>query len=120
MDFYELDSHLRQLTPHQSKLLEVVYNAGPKWVTRIEIARRIGKRRLTPYDMILLKDLSDRGLMMMSTKPTTGFGADFAYIYQVGEEVAVLLHQWWETQERRVHRELARTTRKPIKLFYGF
>ena len=55
MDGYEIDIHMRDLTPHQTRILEALYNAGEVWLTRAQIAKAIDKRRLTPYDINILQ-----------------------------------------------------------------
>lgn len=115
MDIYELDTHLRELTPHQLKMVEALYNASGTWLTRAQIARAINKRRLTPYDIECLSMLTERRIISTSTRPTTAPGSDFAYIYNLPDEMAELLHLWSENREQlRAHNLVQR---KPLNLF---
>lgn len=112
MQLAELDKHLRDLTPHQLKLVQAVYDGGVQWLTRAKLARAIGKRRLTPYDIDCLTNLTDLGIIETSTQPTNAPGSDFAYIYHMPDVVADALQQWSERRER----ERQATMRKPINL----
>jgi hypothetical protein len=112
MELQELDARMRELTPHQLKIVEALYHANGEWLTRIQVARALGKKRLTPYDIDCLKQLSDMGIANMSTQPTTAPGSDFAYIYNMGDDVAQLLQQWAQQKEAN---EQARK-RKPLNL----
>lgn len=114
MDVYELDEHMRELTPHQLKIIEALYNANGEWLTRIQVARAIGKKRLTPYDINCLKLLTEKELIDTSTQPTNAPGSDFAYIYSMGDEVAFVLQEWTKIREQ-IREEQARK-RKPINL----
>ena len=112
MDVYDLGAYLQELTAHQLKIVQAIYNSGGKWLTRSKVARSLGKRRLTPYDINCLKMLTDKGIINTSTQPTTAPGSDFAYIYNMPDEVADLIQAWSEMNESvtRVHK------RKPINL----
>jgi hypothetical protein len=112
MDFEALDAHLQKLTPHQIKIIQVLYDSGNSWLTRSKVAKGLGKRRLTPYDINCLTMLSDLGILESSTQPTTAPGSDFAFIYHVPDDVADALQSWSEAREN------AESTkrRKPIKL----
>lgn len=112
MNLQELDSHLQGLTPHQLKLLQAVYNAGDEWLTRAQTARAIGKRRLTPYDIDCLRLLSDKHIIEIGTRPTNAPGSDFAYVYHMPDDIALLLQEWSEQREQ----ELRQQRRKPINL----
>jgi len=112
MDFAELDAHLQSLTAHQLKIVQTVYNAGGSWLTRSKVAKALGKRRLTPYDIDCLKKLTDIDLIETSTQPTTAPGSEFAYIYHMCDDVAVLLQEWSERREQETQDQ----SRKPINL----
>lgn len=112
MNIQEIDAHLTQMTPHQLKIIQAVYNGGGAWMTRSNVAKALGKRRLTPYDINCLNLLSDRGIIETSTQPTTAPGSDFAYIYHMPDRVADVLQRWSDQRQKqvRVHH------RKPINL----
>ncbi len=116
MDIYEFDRHMRELTPHQVKIAEAFYNAGNEWLTRALAARAIGKRRLTPYDINILAMLAERGILEMSTQPTAAPGSDFAYIYRMNDEIALVVQEWTETRERLREEEQVKKMRRPVNL----
>lgn len=99
MDVHELDAHMQELTPHQLKIVQAVYDGGGNWLTRSKVAKSLGKRRLTPYDIDCLAMLTDKGIVTMSTQPTTAPGSDFAYIYHMPDPIAVVLQEWSDMQE---------------------
>lgn len=113
MDVFELDSYLRDLTPHQLKIVQTMYDSGGKWLTRAKVAKALGKRRLTPYDIDCLTLLSEKKILAMDTQPTTAPGSDFAYIYAMPDTIAGLVHEWSELRKT----ENSSNNRKPIKLF---
>lgn len=112
MDIHELDAHMEALTPHQLKIIQAIYNAGNTWLTRSKVAKALGKRRLTPYDIDCLTILSDKNIIETSTQPTTAPGSDFAYIYHMPDDVAKLLQAWSEAQETQSEDQ----QRKPINI----
>ena len=112
MDLQEMDAHLQDLTPHQKKIVQVIYDGGADWQTRSNVARELGKRRLTPYDIDCLKMLTEKGLIETSTQPTTAPGSDFAYIYHMPDGIAHTLQKWSELREKREKER----QRKPINL----
>ena len=113
MDIQAIDQQLKQLTRHQLKILQAVYDAGEAWLTRSQLARSLGKKRLTPYDIDCLQLLTEQGLIATSTQPTTAPGSDFAYIYHMPEHVANGLQAWAEVNQRN---EDDAPKRKPINL----
>ncbi|GEM_PF-1080362 len=117
MTILEMDSHLSDLTPHQLKILQSVYDAGRRWLTRANVAKALGKRRLTPYDINCLKMLAERGVIAESTQDTSAPGSDFAYVYNMPEHTATLLQEWWEQRELMIRQTAtANFQRKPIRL----
>lgn len=116
MTILELDNFIRELTPHQLRLLQAVYDGGRRWLTRANMARAINKRRLTPYDINCLKMLAEEGIIEESTQDTNAPGSDFAYVYNMPEHVAALMQEWWEQRERLVTQSGSDTQRKPIRL----
>ncbi len=112
MNIHELDAHMEASTPHQLKIIQAIYDAGSTWLTRSKVAKALGKRRLTPYDIECLTILSDKCLIETSTQPTTAPGSDFAYIYHMPDDVARLLQKWSETHETTQGNQ----QRKPINI----
>lgn len=112
MEFVELDAHMKTLTSHQRKIVEAIYEAGDAWLTRSKLAHALDKRRLTPYDIDCLKRLTEIELIATSTQPTTAPGSDFAYIYNMPDEVATTLQEWAEKNDKQA----SDTKRKPINL----
>lgn len=112
MDFVELDAHMQSLTPHQLKIVQAIYDAGDIWLTRSKLARAIEKRRLTPYDIDCLKMLTEIAIIHTSTQPTTAPGSDFAYIYNMPDDVADTLQKWAEQNSKKSDDN----KRKPINL----
>lgn len=112
MDVRELDAHMQNMTPHQLKIIQVMYDSEGDWLTRSNVAKLLGKRRLTPYDIGCLEKLTDIGLIDTSTKPTTAPGSDFAYIYAMDDDQALALQEWseWREKENEIRR------RKPLDL----
>jgi hypothetical protein len=112
MNVADLDTHLQKLTPHQTKIIQVLYDSGNTWLTRSKVAKGLGKRRLTPYDINCLTMLSEAGILECSTQETTAPGSDFAYIYHMPDDVAEALQSWAEQREQQAKAK----RRKPIKL----
>lgn len=112
MDLQEMDAHLKELTPHQLKIVQVIYDGGADWQTRSNVAKALDKRRLTPYDIDCLKMLTERGLIVTSTQPTNAPGSDFAYIYHMPDSTAKTLQEWSDLREQREKER----QRKPINL----
>lgn len=112
MDLQELDAQMQVLTSHQLKILQAVYNSGGTWLTRSKLAKALGKKRLTPYDIDCLKMLTDKHLIETSTQPTTAPGSDFAYIYNMPNDVAEVLQEWSDMRESETNEQ----QRKPINI----
>lgn len=69
-----------RLTEQAQKLLEALQDNRSPWKNRKEIARAIGKRRLTPYDIALLELLQNRGLVEIKSRPNgTPIGYEWVY-----------------------------------------
>ena len=111
MDFAALDETLQSLTPHQKKIIQVLYDSGNTWLTRSKVAKGLGKRRLTPYDITCLTTLAETGILEAATQETTAPGSDFAYIYHMPDSIAEALQTWAEQRE-----EAKSKGRKPINL----
>lgn len=116
MDVYQLDAYLQNLTPHQLKIVQILYDAEGEWLTRAVVAKRLGKRRLTPYDINCLTMLSDKKILEISSQPTTAPGSDFAYIYTMSDEIAGVLQQWSEVRNQLQDKDHFKKSRKPINL----
>lgn len=112
MNLHEIDEHISELTPHQLKIVQAVYDGGGEWLTRAKVAKALGKRRLTPYDINCLKMLAEKGIVIESTQPTTAPGSDFAYVYHMPDDIAETLQEWSEIREM----EAKERQRKPINL----
>lgn len=112
MNLAELDEHMQELTPHQLKIVQAVYDAGGTWLTRSKVAKALGKKRLTPYDINCLKLLTDMELIETSTQPTTAPGSEFAYIYHMPDSVADVLQTWSDMREQETNER----SRKPINI----
>lgn len=112
MDLHEIDGHIQGLTPHQLKIVQAVYDGGGDWLTRAKVAKALGKRRLTPYDINCLKMLADKDIVIESTQPTAAPGSDFAYVYHMPDDIAQILQEWSEIREQ----EAKERQRKPINL----
>jgi len=100
MNLEELSEHLADMTPHQIKILQALYDSGDDWLTRAKVAKAIGKRRLTPYDIDCLTMFSEKGIVELGKQPTKAPGSDFAYIYHVSDEVSELIYEWAQQQSR--------------------
>jgi hypothetical protein len=116
MDIHQLDAYLGNLTPHQFKIMQVMYDAGDEWLSRAMVAKRLNKRRLTPYDINCLTMLSEKNILEISTKPTTAPGSDFAYIYKMPDETAELIQEWTEIRDQNQAENNTKKARKPINL----
>jgi hypothetical protein len=116
MDVYQLDAYLQNLTPHQFKIIQIMYDAGGEWLTRAMVAKRLNKRRLTPYDINCLTALTEKNIIAISTQPTTAPGSDFAYIYTMPDEIAGIIQVWSETRNQLQGENHPKKTRKPINL----
>ena len=116
MDEYEVDAHMRELTPHQVKILEALYDVGDVWLTRAQIAKAIDKKRLTPYDIEILQKLTERGLLETSTQPTNAPGSDFAYIYRMSDDVAESIQKWTIVRDSIQEQEQEKKRRPPLNL----
>jgi hypothetical protein len=51
----------QRITDHAHKLLNALEKRRNQWLTRLDIAHLIGKKRLTPYDIDLLHLLAETG-----------------------------------------------------------
>ncbi len=69
-----------RLTEQAQKLLEILRATGQDWMNRKDIARAIGKRRLTPYDIALLELLQEKGLVEIQSRENgTPIGYEWVY-----------------------------------------
>lgn len=117
MDLQTISSHLQGLTAHQLRILQIVYDSGGTWLTRAKVAKALGKRRLTPYDINCLKMLVERGIIEEGTQETTAPGSDFAYVYHMSDHIAALVQQWSELREQELQASfIPEAYRPPLKL----
>jgi Fe2+ or Zn2+ uptake regulation protein len=69
-----------RLTEQAQKLLEILQAAKNPWMNRKDIAKAIGKRRLTPYDIALLELLQAQGLVEIQSRANgTPIGYEWVY-----------------------------------------
>ena len=67
------------LTAHAQKMLGII-TARADWTSRAMIARALGKRRLTPYDVQLLEDMTARNLIETRQRESnTPIGTAYEY-----------------------------------------
>lgn len=72
----------QRVTAHAQKLLDGFEERRNQWLTRRDIAKMIGKKRLTPYDIDLLDLLAERGLIRMEQEE--GFSKEgYRWVYGV-------------------------------------
>lgn len=117
MDLYELSAHMQELTPHQLRVLQIVYDGGGKWLTRAKVAKGLGKRRLTPYDINCLRMLAEKEIIEEGTQETTAPGSDFAYVYHMPDPMAELVQQWSELRDQQLRANFVpEAYRPPLKL----
>ena len=75
----------KHLTAQAYKLLNGLEKHPNQWLTRREIAKTIGKKRLTPYDIALLDLLAERNLVNRSQEE--GFSREgYRWIYGIFDE----------------------------------
>lgn len=68
------------ITAHASKILNALKGTPGEWQTRRDIARAIGKNRLTPYDMDMLQRLCDVGFAKIARRRNeTPIGWEWVY-----------------------------------------
>jgi hypothetical protein len=115
IDVRLFDEVITGLTPHKIRVLETLYNFENRWASRLQIARALGKNRLTPHDIRAINILVGVGLVEASTRPIASPLSDVINIYHVPDSVAELMLEWIEWRKRNGHRPLMRT-RQPISL----
>jgi hypothetical protein len=74
-----------RLTEQAQKLLEILRDNRYPWMNRKEIAKAIGKRRLTPYDIALLELLQERGLVEIKSRPN-GTPIGYEWVYHAAQD----------------------------------
>ena len=77
-----------RLTEQAHKLLEILRATEIMWMNRKDIARAIGKRRLTPYDIALLELLQDKGLVEIKPR-ANGTPIGYEWVYHAPAESKV-------------------------------
>jgi predicted transcriptional regulator len=113
MDLQEISNYLGGLTAHQLRILQIVYDSGGTWLTRAKVAKALGKRRLTPYDINCLKMLAERGIIEEGTQETTAPGSDFAYVYHMPDHIAVLVQKWSEIRAEQMRNAFTPESYRP-------
>lgn len=56
-----------KLTPHGARLLAIIQGAGD-WLDRPALAAAMGKKRLNPWDVLVLDKLAGAGLIEAETR----------------------------------------------------
>lgn len=75
----------KRVTAHAEKLQRALEGSRNKWLTRLEIAHAVGKKRLTPYDIVLLEFLADQNLIRMQQED--GFSREgYRWVYGVFDD----------------------------------
>jgi predicted DNA-binding ArsR family transcriptional regulator len=70
------------LTEHAQKIYHAISAQRNQWLTRAQIARMIGKNRLTPYDIALLDRLVEEE--MIDSQQEQGFSREgYRWVYGV-------------------------------------
>lgn len=70
------------LTEHTQKIYHAILQQPDQWLTRAQIARLIGKKRLTPYDIALLDWLVDAEMIVCQQEQ--GFSREgYRWVYGV-------------------------------------
>lgn len=86
------EATLNDLTKHQVRILEVIHRVQGKWISRAKIARALGKRRLTPYDIDCLTLMVNLRLIEVSVRPGTAGIVSYAFLYRLSEVEG--LNEW--------------------------
>lgn len=77
-----------RLAEQAQRMLDVLQKPGHDWLNRKGIARALGKRRLTPYDIALLEILQDKGLVQIQSRANgTPIGYEWVYHAEPGTRV---------------------------------
>lgn len=69
-----------ELTPHMKKILDALRSAGD-WMNRSELAKALGKNRLTPYDVQILDELATAGTVEAVRRDKPGF-IPYEWVYR--------------------------------------
>ncbi len=78
-----------RLTEQGQRLLDILQKPGHEWMSRKQIARALGKRRLTPYDIALLEILQDKGLVEIQSRANgTPIGYEWVYHARPGAKIS--------------------------------
>ena len=71
-----------RITPHAETLRSVLEGPRNQWLTRREIALKLHKKRLTPYEIDLLHLLAERGTIQIMQEE--GYSRDgYRWLYGV-------------------------------------
>ena len=72
----------KRITIQAEKLLDALGGSKNLWLTRREVAFKIGKKRLTPYDIELLELLAEQGHIAVAQEE--GYSRDgYRWLYGV-------------------------------------
>jgi hypothetical protein len=97
----EFERRIERLTNHQWKLMEVLIKAEFTWMTRRQIAKEIGKRRLIPYDIGCLKTLQEMQLVdIAKVDDNTPIG--YQVVYRTSEQTVTALETINELRENHI------------------
>jgi hypothetical protein len=75
---------MADLTPQGQHLHKLLQEMGD-WVNRTDIARRLGKKTLNKWDLVLLDKLAERGLIETRKQPYHG-PIGFEWQYRIKKE----------------------------------
>ena len=73
-----------ELTEHGQKLLAVLRGANGQWMNRKAIAEAMHRNKLYIWDVKLLDDMVNMGLIEKDTRPMSGL-IGFEYVYRLKE-----------------------------------
>jgi Fe2+ or Zn2+ uptake regulation protein len=79
-----LKPEARKLTPQSEKILRMIKDNGA-WMSRAEVAKLMGKKRLNVWDVALLKLLVEQGLLVVEKHLIEG-GIGAAWMYKAADE----------------------------------
>ena len=68
-----------QVTGRALEMLEALRSSG-EWMSRVQVARASGKKRLIPYDVELLQQMVEKGLLEIRQRESaTPIGIAYEY-----------------------------------------
>jgi hypothetical protein len=82
----------KRLTPRADVLRKTLEGSTNHWFTRREIALKVGKKRLTPYEIDLLHLLAEKGAIQISQEE--GYSRDgYRWLYGVFDNASNALEE---------------------------